>query len=244
MGISLVNQATNSATIAGSTLAVTVTAPTNGNTMIVCVVNGGSATTSVSSISLTGVASWSSALVGTANGSGSFQNLSEIWFGLVGAGAGTSLTINFAATAKGRFANVSEWSGVLTSSPLDGTGSKNNQSTTTTPSTAAYSTGTANDLVIAFLSGSGQSTVTTGPSGYTALNGGHTSGSGLSVFCVPYFQVVAGSGAQSASWTISPGNSTTALLQGFKPAATTASDPPYNVVFQPTFANFNSIVCV
>jgi hypothetical protein len=111
-----VQVATNSTgSSAASTFTVTLgSAPVNGNTLVAVIATRGAATGRVSSITQNNV-TWSRATE-AANTSG---ETTEIWYAPVGASAGTVLTIGQASLRSA--AVVIEYSGVLTTAPLDQT---------------------------------------------------------------------------------------------------------------------------
>ena len=118
---------------AASSFSVTVATPANGNTLIAVISTRGTSAGRVSSITQTG-ATWTRASQ-AANANGT---TTEIWYAPGVSGAGTTVTINLAASL---FASavVAEYSGVLAVSPLDqtnnATGSSTAAVTGTTPTT-------------------------------------------------------------------------------------------------------------
>jgi len=121
MAIAFVRQATGGRSNA-TTFSVTITAPTAGNALLMAMANNSN--TNPTSITGGGV-TWVLArqqLDGT-NRSG------EVWYGLNSSGSGTS--VDFTYAAKGHTSvNISEWSGVATSSALDATNGITASSTT------------------------------------------------------------------------------------------------------------------
>jgi predicted CxxxxCH...CXXCH cytochrome family protein len=106
-------------------------APANGNTMIAVISTRGTAAGRVASITQTGVA-WNKVAEAT-NTNGS---TTEIWSGMVGAGAGTAITINLNQSLLAA-AVAMEYSGLLTGSAVDKTASATGNSTTASTGTTA-----------------------------------------------------------------------------------------------------------
>lgn len=131
--ISRVNS-TTCANAGATTIACTVAAPTNGNTLVAVIGTRGAATGRVTSITETGV-TWVRA-VQTANTNGV---TSEIWYALNISGAGATVTVNLIASLKAS-AIIAEYSNVTSISALDqtalSTGNNANPGTGTTPTTA------------------------------------------------------------------------------------------------------------
>ena len=132
--------------IVSGTFTVTLgTAPTSGNTLILCYASSGSPSATISSISQTGV-TWARAIAVIYDGD------VEIWYAPLGASAGTTITITIAGGSSNSrsIADVCEWSG-LSLTPLDQTAS--NPGSDGTPSSTG-DTGTigitlqANELLI------------------------------------------------------------------------------------------------
>ena len=174
------------ATGTGTTLVVTqASAPTNGNLNILVfssyVANDAKyVERTISSISQTGV-TWTKQISQTVLWTiDTVRNIinSEIWVGVVGAGASATITLSLLGTGdtdNAEVANVCEYSGLLTSGFLDKTASTSG--TSTTPATGTTATTTqADELWIGDTSSEvAQSTPT---NGFTLLDGavfaGHT----------------------------------------------------------------------
>lgn len=107
-------------------------APTNGNTLIACIVVGssGASAVNVASITEAGV-TWTYVIRGTSTGAS--KPVSEIWIGAVAAGASASVSIATGAGLDRVSANIAEYAGTLTA---DKTAHADTQSGTT------YVTGT------------------------------------------------------------------------------------------------------
>jgi hypothetical protein len=116
-------QGNSSGTSTTSTISVTlVSTPISGNVLVAVVGFFCSASRSVSSISETGV-SWTGQIRKEYNLYGVYAEI-EIWFGVVSAGASTSITVTLTGAATyGGTADVCEYSGVETTNFLDKTAS-------------------------------------------------------------------------------------------------------------------------
>ena len=138
-----VHQATGTA-VAGTSISVTITAPTSGNSLVATIVNNSGR--NVSSISGGGCTWDTSARIKT----NSSTTVTEIWVGANSSGSGTTVTINFNLAVASSAANVSEWAGA-TNTPA-GTVStdktNSNTGTTGTPNTGAITNTKTTDLVI------------------------------------------------------------------------------------------------
>ena len=94
----------------------------------------------VSSICQTGV-TWSKQVGNHLGTDGSGYDDSEIWLGIVGSGASTSVTVTLSGSADyGAAADICEYSGVATSSSLDQTSTATGSSTSTSTGTTATTT--------------------------------------------------------------------------------------------------------
>ncbi|HMK94070.1 MAG TPA: hypothetical protein VK536_01590, partial [Candidatus Limnocylindrales bacterium] len=158
--------------------------PTQGNILIACITceawkSGGGQTGSVGSITQTGVTWGSSPVVksGSYCGSSTYYD-AEIWIGIVGSGASTSISITESGggTAPGIVADVCEYSGVATSSYLDQTQTAASSGSSSTPTTGTTSTTTqAIELWIGCIITSGQAE-TSATNSFTLLDGAEYSG--------------------------------------------------------------------
>jgi hypothetical protein len=101
----------------------------------------------------------------------------------------------------------------VASAPVGDNATVRNVLITSTPSTPAYSTGTANDLVLATLMIANTANITGFPSGYLQLTAIAAGTVGLS----PSYFVPAPAGAQTASWTLNASLRTLSAIQGVKP---------------------------
>ena len=157
----------------GSSISVTMTsAPASGNVEVATIstCNSGSART-VSSISQTGV-TWSKQ-VSSSGSDGSGYDDSEIWLGIVGSGASTSVTVNLSGSPSyGGAADICEYSGVATSGSLDLTSTASGSSTSTSTGTTATTTA-PNELWIGSIVASGNTgrTQSSPTNSFTLLDG-------------------------------------------------------------------------
>ena len=138
----------STAAAAAASFDVAVAAPAAGNTLIAVITTRGNASGRVSSIIQPGVSNWIKAPGAEGvNTAASNSSTTEIWFASnVPAGAGTTVTINL-ATPLFASAVVTEYSGVLTTSPLDKTAGSNGNSAAATTG-ATVTTVQANELWI------------------------------------------------------------------------------------------------
>ena len=175
----------------GTTLTVTQNSPpTNGNLNILAFCStvtefesGSYVTRSVSSITQTGVTWTKQAFQDTwwehpANHLNTLN--SEIWVGVVGAGASATITLTLLGTGdtnNAEVANVCEYSGLLTSGFLDKTAINAGESTNTDTGTTAI-TSQANELWIGAIAA--ERAQTTPTNGFTLLDGVYYTGYGIS----------------------------------------------------------------
>jgi Bacterial Ig domain/Calcineurin-like phosphoesterase len=189
--VAFVRQATASIT-SGTSLRVPVTASAAGNTLVLSIAMATGSSKSVTSVTGSVGGAWTKGPVGFLTGS---NTRVELWF-RAGAPAGiTSVTATLSASAAAS-ANVSEWSGVASASPVGAQASRGNASSTSasTPSVTTAGEG----VVIAAVNylGGMSSTLTT--AGMTSLNNfsvGSTNGRAA-------YRIVSGAGTHSASWTL------------------------------------------
>jgi hypothetical protein len=161
IGSTPVQQTTCSATSGGSLSCVLGSLPTAGNFLVLSYANTGQTPTVVS---VAGDGTWASST--QANGNGTADD--ETWYDMNATAATTTIALtlsgNTGATAR---VNVSEWSGVATSSALDVA------ATSTSPTTSNVSTSNINPIAglneLIFADFKGPS-ITSGPTqGFTAL---------------------------------------------------------------------------
>ncbi len=159
----------NTGSSASTSFVVTLAGtPSNGNTLVAVISTRGTAINQVTGITQTG-ATWSRASQ-AANANGT---TTEIWHAPNVSGAGTAITINQASLRSA--AVVTEYSGILTASPLDQTANATGASiapvTGTTPSTTQ-----ANELWIGGIGLSGSAyTLGTVQNGFASITNAQTS---------------------------------------------------------------------
>ena len=142
--------------------------PTSGNVLIATIGTKSSSVITVSSVTQTGV-TWSYV---TSKTYSLYTLDSEIWFGVVGSGASTSITVTLSGTAgNGAVADVCEYSGLATSDYLDKTASASGSSTSTSTGTTATTT-QANELWLGAITVGGLSDPQSSPTnGFSMLDG-------------------------------------------------------------------------
>lgn len=191
--LALVQQATASWT-SGSSYGVTLSgAPASGDVLVLGQgASGTSANNKISSITETGV-TWTKAVQSNSNED------AEIWYGVVGASASASITVTLTGTpTTTSYANVSEWSGLNTSSPLVASGTSANHGGSGATASTSTVTPTAGQNVLLFAVTYQGGTLSSGPTnGFTALS---TPSSGVQF---GYEFVPNTSTSYSTSWTFS-----------------------------------------
>jgi hypothetical protein len=207
VAIAFVSQGVNSGNLTG--VPVTIT-PTAGNILIACInLQSTSTARTVSSISQTNV-TWT-LLKRTVNG----LTDCEVWKGVVGASPGASATVNTSGTFTDMSVNVSQFSGVTGTSDFTAGGTTGSS---VTPSTGAYTTITANDLVIVAVAFASNAFPSAHPAGFTALTRENISTCTLEAS----YQLTQAAGLKAAAtWTITSSIWATAVigLQGSAPTA-------------------------
>lgn len=221
--IAFVQQAVGVGTT-GSATATLGSGVTSGNLLVACI----GFDTSVSAVSSVtgGNVTWSQVAIAQPikpAGNGGVA----IWQGINSSGGGTSIVVTVNASDNVNF-NVSEWSGIATSSPLDGSAVTATLTTgSTSPATGNYTSTNANDLIIANCGFHDAATMSTRPgSPWTSLTDGGTVGIGTG----ESYQIVSSTGTYSATWTISTSTYWGAIICGFKAAGGAAfhvDEDPY-----------------
>jgi hypothetical protein len=161
-------QNTSSTTSVGATLAQ---APSTGNMLILAFASCATSTTTVSSISQSGV-TWTQQAQSTYHGN--FD--CEIWAGIVGASPSASLTVNFSPALAGAIGDVvidvCEYSGLAASNFLDKTASANSNGSSTATSTGTTATTTrSNELWIGAIFGYNVTQQNVPTNGFNILDG-------------------------------------------------------------------------
>lgn len=137
MAIALVNQASDSQS-SGTSLAITIAAPTNGNALVVITGQNAAAVSSISGGGVTWVKLKSAAF--------SFY-ASEIWYGENVSSGGTTVTITYASSTRAG-AICAEFSGVKTTSSADAS-TNSGSGTSTSPSAGSVDPASAPALYLA-----------------------------------------------------------------------------------------------
>jgi hypothetical protein len=194
-GISLVSQATASGGSTSTGLTVPIRTTAAGDTLVASFALATGSSKQIVGVSDDKGGMWTKGPVGYQTGS---NTRIEVWY-RAGVGAGvTSVTATLSAAAA-ISANVSEWSGVATATPVDVQGFGGNASSTTA-ATPSLTTLNANDVVIGAINYPGSATSALTTSGFTPLN---AFSSGTSTNGRAAYDVVSTTGAYQASWTLS-----------------------------------------
>jgi hypothetical protein len=162
---------------------------------------------------------------------------SEVWRSSnITGGANLKITVTPAATAHVSFSAL-EVSGLVNASPLDGAGSSND-GTGTSPTTGAYSTTNANDLLlVATVNDSTPVTWSATPAGFTDF-GQIVSASALNID--NGYEIVAATQTNiNPAWTISPSSDWNAVGLAYKASA--AAIAPVFVFFDNELSNLQHL---
>ncbi|MDB4940465.1 MAG: hypothetical protein JWO40_890 [Candidatus Doudnabacteria bacterium] len=200
-----IQSVTQISTNSTNSTAITLTStPINGNTLIFGRADANTAQT-VSSIVETGV-TWAKAVSSATN------QEAEIWYGTVGSGASTAITVNYGSTESTvSTMSVTEWSGIKLSSPVDAAAGNNGNSTTLTTATI---TPTASRNMLLIAAGRRGGAFSSGPtSGFTFI----------AVNQYAYLVVGSTTGSYSTSWTYTTSNLWEVEIAAFTAASTGAA---------------------
>jgi hypothetical protein len=213
--MTLVSQRTASLTTSGTTLSVPVPATAAGNALVGSFALAAGSSKSVVSVTDSAGGTWTKGPVGYQSGS---NTRVELWYrtGVPAGITNVSATLSPAGTGS---ANVSEWSGVASASPLDAQAGRGNPAATAAP-TPSLATTNADDLVIGALNYSGAATSSLTGGGFTALtpyNAGNVNGRAA-------YRTVSGTGAYQATWTLSAAAASGGAILALKAGA--SSPPP------------------
>ena len=227
MSITLVNNNHTASTLgpSPSSISATVTAATSGNVLILALMVP--KVGAISSLALTNV-TWTLASSVASNGLYELY----IYYGKVSGTGGTSLTFTVTGASPGQPYSIqmSEWSGLDTTTVVDGSPVTNAQALQTgvseTTSTGSLSTGTAGDLVIAFMcadgSGAGYSVSGSPGNSFTSINTSSSGGAAIIVAQLAY-QIESSTGTYSSSQVFSGGFTQnfycTSIILGFLAAS-------------------------
>jgi hypothetical protein len=232
--ISLVRQATGTL-LGGTTLAIPVQPTAAGSALVASIAIAAGSSKSVTGVTDSAGGSWVKGPVGFQSGS---NTRIELWY-RAGVPAGIT-SVNAALSASGTAsANVSEWSGVVTTTPLDGQAGRGNPSSTTA-STPSLTTVNADDVVIGALNYSGSTGATLTAGGFTPL----------STFSVnttngrAAYRIVSNPGTHQASWTLpaAAASGTAILALKGNPLPPPDTTPPTVTVTNPAPGNVSGTV--
>jgi hypothetical protein len=213
-GIALVEQVVANGGANLTTQTITLpSASTVGDTLILLVGDDHTNSATVSSVTGGGVTTWTNV---TEKNGGNGHGEAEIWYGPVTSSA-SNVTVTLSGSTNWQLANVSEWSGIASTNPVDA--STSSSGTATSFAAGPITTTVAGDLVISdawtsFTPGftTAQNSTT---AGYTALN--QTTAGGAYYRAWGAYQVDASTGPISAGWT-GPGSGFYATaIAAFKP---------------------------
>lgn len=204
----LVQQATSSIS-SGTSITTTFGSNPHSGDMLVLTLGGNPTSSTISSVSGGGV-TWTKAVSSNSNRD------AEIWYGLNSSGSGKTVTSTLAVACSGIcIVNLSEWSGVVTSSAIDATASKHGNSVILVPSPTS-TTANANDLIIATERGATASALTAGPTnGLTALSSASSSNGNSA------YGFVVATGSYATSWTFTASTSYDSVISAFKATTST-----------------------
>ena len=206
----LIQQATSTAS-SGTSLSTTLASNPNAGDALVLTLGAAPSSTSISSISGGGV-TWAKAARSSTNRD------SEVWYGLNSSGSGKNVTTTLSTACSGScLINISEWSGIATSSALDATSTRTGSAVTIVTSPTS-TTSNQNDLIIATERGTTSSVLTAGPTGaFTALAGASSSVGNST------YDVVTATVTTSTKWTFTSATSFDSVIAALKAATTTVS---------------------
>lgn len=197
---------------AGGASSYTVTfsgTPVNGNTLFMLFGEHSTLSlTTITSITQTGV-TWTNVV-----GVSPLHWDSEVWVGVVGAGAGKIATINFAVNSKASWAAMSEWSGIV-GTPFDVSA---NQQTTGDPAdtTLTATTAQANELWLSHYTTLGSGSMSGPNNGYTALD---TPAAANGIEFGTAYKIVSATGTAGGTMAIGSSVAYLAVASAFKATA-------------------------
>jgi len=182
-----------------SSYTVTLTQTPVAGDVLILLSNGNTTGVNVTGVTETNVV-WNSGYSTNINRS------QDLWYGVVTAGAGTSISVNTNASANFIY-NVSEWSGLLTTSGVDQ--HAGNTGTSSTFSTASLTPANMrNVLIVAETTGTGHNS--SGPTnGFTALTSADNS------YEFAYLVLASANGSYSTTWTNTTNTAFTAIIADF-----------------------------
>jgi hypothetical protein len=196
-GVAFVQQKSLGSSGGTASLQVPLTsASVSGNTLVAVVALAAGSSANVSGVTDCSGTPWTAApVIGYLSG---VNSRVEIWY-RTGAPSVSSVTVNLSAS-KAVAVNVSEWSGVATTSALDLSKNGSGASAPTISTATPFTTGNATDLVIGAANYPATATPTLTSSGWSGLNP-FTSGTG--VHGIAAYQITTAAGGYQASWSLS-----------------------------------------
>ena len=184
-----------------SSISATVTASASGNVLVLAMMIPSAG--AITSLALSNV-TWTLAKYQVGTG----LYTTYVYYGVVSGTGGTSLTFTLTGASAGQPIGIqmAEWSGLGTSPVIDGTAVANAQAvqngTTETGSTGSLTTGTAGDLVIAYMCsdgvGGGMSISGSPGNSFTSINTTSSGGAAL-IACQFAYQIESSTGTYSSS---------------------------------------------
>jgi hypothetical protein len=206
-GVAFVQQKSLGSSGSTASLQVPLTsASVSGDTLVAVVALAAGSSASVTGVTDSAGGTWTPGPIGYLSGANSRV---EIWYRLGGPSA-TTVTVGI-SPAKAVAVNVSEWSGVATTSALDLSKNGSGASATTIATATPFTTGNATDLLIGAANYPATATPTLTSSGWSGLNP-FTSGTG--VHGIAAYQITTAAGGYQASWSLTApsGGHGTAIL--------------------------------
>ncbi len=169
---------------------------TAGNLLAIAVIGRSSSTPAISSVKDSGGNTWSSAISHVQGGSA----IAAIYYFPNNPGGITSITVTFTGSLDAA-AWAWEFSGVATSSPLDGSGAITGGSSAS-PNSGNYTTLNANDVLLALIEWNGTSSISGLTSGFTNETQQSATAGTLKCQLQPAYQIVSATGTYSYGGTI------------------------------------------
>lgn len=185
---------------------VLASAPSVGNLLVLCFGGSGSSDnhTIISSITDTNVV-WSQVATVQYDGQGGYTANTEIWVGVVSAGAQDTYSVAFSGTVFGAIADICEYSGLLTADYLDQTATNQGNSASTDTGTTIATT-QADELWVGSTFAVGYNNAapqTTPTNSFTLLDG---EADGANTCSLAYLEkIVSSTGAANSGTTITNG---------------------------------------
>ncbi|HYA68889.1 MAG TPA: hypothetical protein VED63_09170 [Acidimicrobiales bacterium] len=197
---------------------VTITLPgstTAGDTLILSVADDSNHNATVSSVLGGGVTTWIKAT--SAAAATSLEGEVEIWYGAVTTSSTSSVAVSLTGSTNVQLANVSEWSGLAASSPLDATTSTAPGVSATNFTAGPITPTVTGDLIItdAWIQATGDTSPQDATTGYSALS--QTTGGGSYFRGWIAYQIDGSTASMSATWTSPASGYYATAIAAFKP---------------------------